>query len=102
MQAHSASTAGDVDRSLDLLEELHRIPENELPARVISFAADQEMFTRYGAGQFHLCEAAERKATRIYEESGDVWSRATVEKGKYTGQYGFLSFRSGKWKWPLC
>lgn len=83
MQAHSASTTGDVDRSLDLLEELHRIPENELPTRVISFAADQEMFTRYGAGQFYLCEAAARKATRIYEESGDIWSRATVEMGLF-------------------
>ncbi len=51
MQAHSASTAGEIDRALELLEELHKIPDNELPLAVIGFAADQEMFTRHGAGQ---------------------------------------------------
>jgi tetratricopeptide (TPR) repeat protein len=81
MQAHRASTAGAVDESLELLAELHRIPENELPRGVLGFAADQEMFTRYGAGQLHLCEAAARKAKRIYEQSGDVWSVAGVEMG---------------------
>jgi tetratricopeptide (TPR) repeat protein len=81
MQAHRASTVGDVDQSLELLDELHKIPEHELPPSVLGFAADQEMFTRYGAGQLHLCEAAARKATRIYEQSGDVWSIAAVEMG---------------------
>jgi tetratricopeptide (TPR) repeat protein len=83
MQAHSASTAGEIDRALDLLEELHKIPENELPPAVIGFAADQEMFTRHGAGQLTLCEAAARKATRIYRESGDVWSPHSVEIGLF-------------------
>jgi tetratricopeptide (TPR) repeat protein len=81
MQAHSASAAGEIDRSLALLEELQKIPETELPRSVLAFAADQEMFTRYGAGQFHLCEVAARKATAIYEQSGDVWSKASVEMG---------------------
>lgn len=81
MQAHHASTVGEIDKSLDLLEELHKISENEMPPGVIAFAADQEMFTRYSAGQFHLCEAAARKAARIYEQSGDVWARASVEMG---------------------
>ena len=44
MQAHSASTAGDIDKSLDLLEELHKIPEIELPRSVLGITADQEMF----------------------------------------------------------
>jgi tetratricopeptide (TPR) repeat protein len=39
MQAHSASTAGEVDRSLDLLEELHKIPENELTPALASAIA---------------------------------------------------------------
>ena len=83
MQAHSASIAGEIDKSLNLLEELHKIPENELPPAVIAFAADQEMFTRHGAGQLNLCEAAARKATRIYKQSGDVWSAASVEMGLF-------------------
>jgi serine/threonine protein kinase/tetratricopeptide (TPR) repeat protein len=81
MQAHRASTFGDIDQSLDLLDKLQKIPENELPRSVLGFAAEQEMFTRYGAGQLHLCEAAARKASRIYEQSGDVWSMAGVEVG---------------------
>jgi serine/threonine protein kinase/tetratricopeptide (TPR) repeat protein len=83
MQAHSASIAGEIDRSLDLLEELHQIPENQLPAAVIGFAADQEMFTRHGAGQLNLCEAAARKAILVYQQSGDVWSPASVEMGLF-------------------
>jgi len=81
MQAHNAGTLGEIDRSLDLLEELHKIPESELTPGVIGFAAGQEMFTRYGACQWRLCEAAARRATRIYEQSGDVWSRSGVEMG---------------------
>lgn len=83
MQAHSASAAGEIDRSLDLLEELHKIPENELPPAVIGFAADQEMFTRHGAGQLKFCEAAARKAIRVYQGSGDIWSPHSVELGLF-------------------
>jgi serine/threonine protein kinase/tetratricopeptide (TPR) repeat protein len=83
MQAHHVSTAGEIDRGLDLLEELHQIPENELTPGVIAFAADQEMFTRYNAGQWRLCEAAARKAATIYQQSGDAWSRAVVEMGLF-------------------
>jgi hypothetical protein len=83
MQAHSASTAGEVDGALDLLEELHKIPENELTPAAIAFAADQEMFARHGAGQPILCEAAARKATRNYQQSGDVWSPAGIEIGLF-------------------
>jgi len=83
MQAHSASATGDIDKSLQLLEELQMIPENGLPRSVLAFRADQEMFTRYGAGQFELCEVAARKATAIYEQAGDVWSKASVEMGLF-------------------
>ena len=83
MRGHSASAAGNIDRGLDLLEQLHEIPENELTAGVIGFAADWEMFARLDAGQLDLCEAAARKAARIFEESGDAWSRAEVEMGLY-------------------
>lgn len=83
MQAHSVSTAGDIDKSLDLLEELHMIPEVELPRSVLGFTTDQEMFTRFSAGQYQLCEAAARKASHIYEQSGDVWSSASVEMGLF-------------------
>jgi tetratricopeptide (TPR) repeat protein len=83
MQAHSASATGEIDKSLDLLEELHRIAEDELPRSVLAFAADQEMFTRYGAGEFGLCAVAARKATAIYEQSGDVFSKASVEMGLF-------------------
>jgi tetratricopeptide (TPR) repeat protein len=81
MQAHHVSTDGEIDRSLDLLEELRKIPENELTPSVIAFAADQEMFTRLDSGQLDLCEAAARKAARICEQSGDVWSQVNVGIG---------------------
>jgi len=83
MQANSAGSAGEIDRGLELLEELHKISENELPLGVIGFAAEQEMYTRYEAGQLDLCEAAARKATRIFEQSGDVWSVADVAIGVF-------------------
>jgi eukaryotic-like serine/threonine-protein kinase len=83
MKAHGASAAGDVDRSLELLEELHKIPESELPRNILGFVCDQEMFTRYSAGQFDLCEAVAQTATRIYEELGDVFAKASVEMGLF-------------------
>ena len=46
MQATGASSAGEVDRALDLLEELHKIPENELTPGVIGLAASWEAHTR--------------------------------------------------------
>lgn len=83
MQAHAAGLAGEMDQALDLLEELHKIPESEVSPGILGFAADQEMFTRHDAGQWGLCEAAARKAVRIFEQSGDVWSRARVELGLF-------------------
>ncbi len=83
MQANNAGAAGEIDRALDLVEEVHKIPENELSPAVIGFVADQEMYTRFEAGQWDLCEAAARKAARIFEESGDVWPRADVDMGLF-------------------
>jgi len=83
MQANTAGAAGEIDMALDLLEELHKIPETELSPGVIGFVADQEMFTRFEAGQWDLCEAAARKATQIFEESGGVWSRADADMGLF-------------------
>src|SRR5262249_55880778 len=40
--------------------------------------------TRYDAGQLDLCEAAARKATRIFEQAGDVWSLADVAIGLFS------------------
>jgi eukaryotic-like serine/threonine-protein kinase len=83
MQANSAGSAGEIDRGLELLEELHKLSENEMPPGVIGFAAEQEMYTHYEAGQLDLCEAAARKAARIFEQSGDVWSLADVAIGLF-------------------
>lgn len=83
MQANTAGAAAEIDKALDLLEELHKIPETELPPNIIGFVADQEMFTRFEAGQWDLCEAAARKAAQIFEESGGVWSRADVDMGLF-------------------
>jgi len=79
MQAHAAGTAGEIDRVLDLLDQLHKIPENELSTDIISFAATLEMFTRHDAGQWDLCEAAARNATRVVGQSRYVWSRPNIE-----------------------
>jgi len=84
MQANSAASVGEIDQGLELFEELHMISENALPPGVVCFAAEQEMYTRYDAGQWDLCEAAGRKAARIFEQSGDVWSLADVAIGLYS------------------
>ena len=84
MQANSAASVGEIDQGLELFEELHKISENELPPGVICFVAEQEMYTRYDAGQLDLCEAAGRKTARIFEQSGDVWSLADVAIGLYS------------------
>ena len=78
MQAVAASAGGEIDRALDLLAEIHKIPENELTATVIGLAASYETHVRFHAGQMDLCEAAARKATRILEQSGDVWLQADI------------------------
>ena len=83
MQANTVGAAGEIDRALELVEELHKIRENELPRAVVGFVAAQEMYTRFEAGQWDLCEAAARKAARIFEESGDVWARADVDMGLF-------------------
>ena len=81
MQALSASATGGIDRALDLLAEIHEIAENQVPPAVIGLAARSEMWVRFQAAQFDLCEAAARRATRIFEQSGDVWSQAEVDMG---------------------
>jgi serine/threonine protein kinase len=83
MQANSAGTVGEIDRSLEVLEELHKIPESELSPSVIGFGAEQEMYAHFEAGQLDLCEASARNATRIFEQSGDVWSLVDVAIGLY-------------------
>lgn len=42
------------------------------------------MYTRYDAGQLDLCEAAALKASRIFEQAGDVWSLADIGIGVYS------------------
>ncbi len=83
MQAAAASVGGEIDEALDFLVEIHKIPENELTASVLGFAANCEGHVRFQAGQMDLCEAAARKATRILEQSGDVWLQADIEYGVY-------------------
>lgn len=73
MQANSAASAGEIDRGRGLLEGLHQFSECEMPPDVISFVAAQEMYVHYDSGQLDLCEAAARKAARIFEQSGEVW-----------------------------
>jgi len=83
LQAHCASLAGEIDRALDLIEERRKIPENELPLNVIGFVTNCEMDTRFHAGEMDLCEAAARKGTQIFEQSGDVWNQAEIGLGLY-------------------
>jgi hypothetical protein len=79
LQARGAGLAGEIDKALDLLEQLRKIPENELTPDVIGLAGICETHVRFEAGQFDLCEIAGRKATRIFEKSGDVWSQADIQ-----------------------
>jgi serine/threonine protein kinase/tetratricopeptide (TPR) repeat protein len=84
LQANTGASVGEIDRALELFDELHKSSENELPPRVIGLVTEQEMYTRYDAGQLDLCEAAARKATRIFEQTGDVWSLADVAIGLFS------------------
>ncbi len=83
MQANRACSAGDIDTGLELFKELHSIPENELPIGCLGFAVAQEVYARFSTGQWDLCAAAARKASRIFEQSGDAWSLADVEIGLF-------------------
>jgi hypothetical protein len=76
MRALDSSVAGAADRAVELLEELHRIPEGELTPGLIALASACEMHVRHFTGQHYLCEAAARKGTRIFEETGDLWWQA--------------------------
>jgi tetratricopeptide (TPR) repeat protein len=78
MQAHYAGTTGEIDRALALLDELGKIPEADLPPDIIADAAYFEAFIRHFAGQMKLAEAAARKATKIFETSGNIWRQASI------------------------
>ena len=84
LQANTSATVGEIDKALELFGELHKSSENELPPGVIGLVTEQEMYTRYDAGQLDLCEAAARKASRIFEQAGDVWSLADIGIGVYS------------------
>jgi serine/threonine protein kinase/tetratricopeptide (TPR) repeat protein len=84
LEANTGASVGEIDRALELFDELHKISENELPPGVVGLVTEQEMYTRYDAGQLDLCEAAAGKASRIFEQAGDVWSLADVAIGLYS------------------
>ena len=84
LQANTTASVGEIDRALELFDELHKSSENELTPGVIGLVTEQEMYTRYDAGQLDLCEAAARKASRIFEQAGDVWSLADIGIGVYS------------------
>jgi tetratricopeptide (TPR) repeat protein len=84
LQANTGASVGEIDRALELFDELRKSSENEFPPGVIGLVAEQEMYTRYDAGQLDLCEAAARRASRIFEQAGDVWSLADIGIGVYS------------------
>ncbi len=79
LKTQSAGAVGEIDKALDILQELHRIPDDELPPDVIGLAGICETHVRFEAGQLDLCGVAGRKATRIFEKSGDVWSQVDIQ-----------------------
>ena len=83
LEANTGATVGEIDKALELFDELHKRSDELTPA-VIGLVTEQEMYTRYDAGQLDLCEAAARKASRIFEQSGDVWSLADIAIGVYS------------------
>ena len=84
MQAGCQGAMGQVDHSLQILDEMLAVPENELTPEAIAFGADLEMRMRQTAGQHNeLLAAAAEKGTRIYERVGDIWSQANIEVGVY-------------------
>ncbi len=84
LEANTGASIGEIDRALELFDELHNCSENELLPRVVGLVTEQEMYTRYDAGQLDLCEAAARKASRFFEQAGEVWSLADVAIGLFS------------------
>jgi tetratricopeptide (TPR) repeat protein len=83
MQAASAAMAGETDKALDFLEEMHQIPGHELPPQVVAFAAILEVPVREFAGQIDLCEAVAKAAKPMLEQSGSVWWQAHIAHGLF-------------------
>jgi serine/threonine protein kinase/tetratricopeptide (TPR) repeat protein len=81
MQSLSIAAAGEIDKGLDLIEDLHGIPEHELTPGAVGLACACEMYVRFGAAQDDLSETAARKGSSIFQEAGDVWWQAEIEIG---------------------
>jgi tetratricopeptide (TPR) repeat protein len=84
LEANTGASVGEIDRALELFDEVHKSSEDELNPRVLALLAEQEVYTRYDAGQWNLCEAAAQKGSRIFEQAGDVWSLADIGIGVYS------------------
>jgi hypothetical protein len=48
---------------------------------VIGWASLCEVHARHHIGQYDLCELAARKATEIFEQTGDLWWQAEIQAG---------------------
>jgi hypothetical protein len=81
MQASNAAAADETDKALELLDELEKTRGNELS--LMAVGSLEEVYVRFCAGQFDLCESAAQRGNRNFEASGDLWGQASVDLGLF-------------------
>jgi tetratricopeptide (TPR) repeat protein len=72
---------GRIDAALSLLDQMHAIPEEELPPRIVRLAAQVDRSVRINAGQFALCEDSARKVAALLDPRSDLWYLAANDYG---------------------
>jgi tetratricopeptide (TPR) repeat protein len=83
IQAAAAGMNSRIDSALGLLDQLHEIPEDNLPARLVTIAAIADRSVRMNSGQFHLCEASAKKVASLLDPHSDLWLLAANDYGLF-------------------
>ncbi len=81
IQAAAAGMNSRIDSALTLLDQLHQIPEENLPPRLITIAAIADRSVRMNSGQFHLCEESAKKVASLLDPHTDLWLLAANDYG---------------------
>lgn len=83
IQAAAAGMNSRIDSALALLDQLHEIPEENLPPRLVTIAAIADRSVRMNSGQFDLCEASAKKVVSLLDPHSDLWLLAANDYGLF-------------------
>jgi tetratricopeptide (TPR) repeat protein len=81
IQAAAAGMNSRTDAAIALLDQLHEMPEDNLPSRLITIAAIADRSVRMNSGQFKLCEASAKKVASRLDPQSDLWLLAANDYG---------------------